>query len=87
MWYEHYHSVSIINKAPQPSIYVEVIDWLDDNVGWTISDNNRYLPYYGYGWRIDINRSNDENRSGIALTIDDDSHAVMYKLKYGDHCG
>jgi hypothetical protein len=85
MWYEHYHITSLRNTVPITD-YSEMIGWLDENIGWAITENNRFLPYYGHGWRIDIDRSGDERVSGICLTIDDDTAALMYKLAYGDKC-
>lgn len=66
--------------------FKEIIDWLDENVGWNMSDNMNVLPIWGQGWRIEggVTKLDDSDypRYVISLEIDDDTLAVQYKLAF-----
>lgn len=87
IWYEHFHAARL-GKDVKSRLLLELIDWLDENAGWCISNDAMILPYMGLGWRIDHAEYDPEalHSYGIVLTIDSDEISVMFKLTYGDRC-
>jgi hypothetical protein len=66
--------------------FINLMEWLDDHVGWCLTDNTHVLPIMGRGWRIECGmyKSNDSEYPHfcIMLEIDDDTLAVQYKLVF-----
>jgi hypothetical protein len=66
--------------------FLDLMEWLDEYVGWSLSDNHSVLPIMGRGWRIEtgMHKTDDSEYPHfcILLTIDDDTLAVQYKLAF-----
>jgi hypothetical protein len=66
--------------------WIKLVKWLDENVGWLISEHFATLPIMGRGWRIEpaiTQRKDSDFKSwGVWLEIDDDTSALQYKLTF-----
>jgi hypothetical protein len=66
--------------------FLDVLEWLDEYVGWTLTDSIHVLPIMGSGWRVESGViSNPDSQYpyfGVWLEIDDDTFAVQYKLAF-----
>jgi hypothetical protein len=66
--------------------FLDLLEWLDDNVGWLMSDSIHVLPIMGRGWRIESGIYQDPDSQyksfGVWLEIDDDTVAVLFKLAF-----
>jgi hypothetical protein len=65
---------------------LDLLEWLDEYVGWRMSDSIHVLPIMGRGWRIEsgvVQKPDSQYPSfGVWLEIDDDTCAVQYKLAF-----
>jgi hypothetical protein len=73
-----YLLTSLIPSDDRQQRYLEIIDWLIENVGPSTHVGNRH----GTGWKR-YPRINDTNgQLEWCIDIDDDTLAVMFKLKF-----